>query len=281
MVRALRTVASVRHMLARWLFVFVVIASLAACSSGPSLYDPVSIAELEDGRKPPGLAELGPHVADLDATYCYPEGSPSRCFYRASSIDGPSRSRWAPAVWVAFKPGDDKQPGFAQRPTQEGRFSSLDSLSYEDQKAVIDLQLRKGGKVIAIFQPNTGEAGVLGWGTITLPIFIGAALALVFLAYVAVRISRGGDRMGAPADFASLTRPVLTPLPPPPMPSTPAPASVRRYDSFPPGTPVFIRRANGIEVAATILEVSQGNYLCAIADGRRAWVVAEKVSLDS
>jgi hypothetical protein len=259
-------------MLARFFFLLVAIASLAACNSGPPLYAPVTVGAIENGKKPPGLAELGPHVANLDTTYCYPDPKLARCFYLASPIGEPRGDR---EVWVAYKPGDEKSPGFAERPKQEGRFASLDSLSYEDQKAVIGLRLRR--RMIEVFQPNTGEAGVFGWGTITLPMFAFAALALVFLGFVAVRVARGGERMGAPIEIASLRRPTPLPL----LPPEPAPASARRYDSFPPGTPVFIQRANGVDVAATVVEVSQGGYLCAIADGRRAWVTPEKVTLDS
>jgi hypothetical protein len=255
----------------RGLSLAAVLATLVGCDSG--LYDPVTVGEIEQGHKAPGLATLGAHVALTSDIRCYPQLGPTRCFYRAiDKAAGPAGAaagfdeRDHPFVIVQIKPGAEQAPGFADRPAMEGRFSNISVLSYEDQQGL--LSLRVDLRNARLFIPDTHEAGVLGsWLPIPLLAGIGGAFALIIFYFI--RASRGERgfalRIGAPLPAPSRAAP------------NPAPAPVPADSGFVVGTPVVVLRDKGDPVEATVVGRREGFYQCEMPDGRKAWVPVDRV----
>jgi hypothetical protein len=300
-----------RHRACLLVVIVLTLASLVGCGGG-SLYDPITITEIDHGKVPPGLAALDAHVAIMGSIRCYPQTNPTKCFYRAVAPDSDEAKRQAQgetvtlfdetermAVLVRFKPGAEKEPGFASRPKSDGRFTKLALLDYDEQKAFLSLDVNLRSTVLYI--PDSGEAGFFGsW--LPIPIFVGVGLAIAFLVYVAVRASRGGDTdpakyapqlaLGGPSRSTpppQYVRPPSVPppsVPPPPAPwpsgppppfaSQPPPEGPPRL-SLPPGTRVIVTRADGTRTHASFVRGVQGRCLCEVDGVGREWVAAEQV----
>jgi hypothetical protein len=254
-------------------------ALLGGCG-GSSAYDPVTVTEIEHGRVPPGLAKLAAHDVLIDDLRCYPEASPTRCFYRAvaGADEAPGSEKGTVGfngerqfVIVQFKPGAEKAADFLHRPAMEGRFLRGEMQSYEVQQALAGL--RVDTRRARLFVPDTGEAGLFGsW--LPIPLLLGLAGGVALLVFYLVRAGRGerpfASTIGAPASSVPFSS-----APPAPPPTAPEPETQPRLAK---GTPVVVLRGNGERVEATVVDARPGAYLCEVAPDRRAWVAADRVT---